>query len=81
MRLTIKLFAAARQAVGADQVAIEVADQATLGDLIDAVLAAHPALAPIVRHAAWAVDLQYATRATPLKPSSEIALIPPVSGG
>jgi len=81
MKLTVKLFAAARQAIGSDQIAVELPDSARLGDLIDAVLRDYPALAPVVRHAAWAVDLKYAVRDTPLSLTSEIALIPPVSGG
>lgn len=81
MKLTIKLFAAARQMAGADQLTIEVAEGARLGELIDAVVAQHPGLAAVIRHAAWAVDLKYAGRNTPLSATSEVALIPPVSGG
>ena len=39
------------------------------------------ALGAIVPHAMWAVDTAYAADSTELTNQSEVALIPPVSGG
>lgn len=40
-----------------------------------------PALAPWDGRLLLAVDLEYATRETPLLPGQEVALMPPVQGG
>jgi molybdopterin converting factor subunit 1 len=81
VKLTIKLFAVARQRVGRDSVEIELPAAATAGHLKSALAEQHPALADVLRHARLAVNNDYAPDTAPITPSSEIALIPPVSGG
>jgi sulfur-carrier protein len=81
VRVTIKLFALARQAAEAEQVEVELPAAATVGDLRRALAAQHPALEPLLRHVLFAVDTEYASDATPLAADSEVACIPPVSGG
>lgn len=81
MTIRVKLFAAARDAAGNSEVLVEVADGATIAQLREAVLAVVPRLRPIVAHARWAVDAQFVSDNHVLVPSSEVALIPPVSGG
>jgi molybdopterin synthase catalytic subunit len=54
---------------------------ATVADVQRALVAAVPALADVVAHARWAVDAEFAGGATVISPQSEVALIPPVSGG
>jgi molybdopterin converting factor small subunit len=81
MKVRVRLFAAAKDLAGCDVLPIEVAECATIADVRTALLAAEPALANIVPHALWAVDTQYALESTPVAEQSEIALIPPVSGG
>jgi molybdopterin converting factor subunit 1 len=81
MKVRVKLFAVAKELAGRDELAIDLPPGATVGDLRDAVVAASPALARIVPHALWAVGAAYASDNTPLNEQSEIALIPPVSGG
>jgi sulfur-carrier protein len=81
MNVRVKLFAAAKDLVGSDTVTIEVADAAIVADVRTALLKTIPALTKIVPHALWAVDAQYAAENTPITDESEIALIPPVSGG
>ncbi len=81
MKVHVKLFAAAREAAGAGEVAIEVRDGATLADVRRALVASVPALEKILPHARWAVDAQFAGDGQVVTETSEIALIPPVSGG
>ena len=81
MTVRVKLFAVAKERVNREQVAIEMPDGATVGDLRRAVGTKFPTLASILPHALWAVDAAYANDSTILNEQSDIALIPPVSGG
>lgn len=77
----VKLFAGARQAAGTEELAVELAEPATVADLRSALLARCPALEPLVRRARFAIDCEFAVDSTPVAPRHDIALIPPVSGG
>lgn len=81
MKLEVKLFAVARQRVGADAVTIEVADDARVSDVRQALCQQYPALSDVMRLMMVAVATDYASDDTLLRPGQEIALIPPVSGG
>lgn len=86
VRIKVLMFAAARERAGVAEHWIEVPDGApqvlTLGGLQAAVLAAFPALAPLLPYLRWAVDEAFADDpAQPLAPGQVVALIPPVSGG
>lgn len=81
MRCAVLLFAQAADMLGADHVAIDVPDGATVGDALDHLFRQHPALAPLRGKVAVAVDQRYQPPAAPLPAGSTIALIPPVSGG
>ena len=41
----------------------------------------YPSLGPLLKSTAFAVNADYASDHTPLDPSAEVAMIPPVSGG
>jgi molybdopterin converting factor subunit 1 len=81
MKIRVKLFAVARELAGRNELTLDLPDGATVRDLRDAVTATSPALSRIVPHALWAVNAEYATTDTQLTEQSEVALIPPVSGG
>ncbi|MCL4201710.1 MAG: MoaD/ThiS family protein [Pirellulaceae bacterium] len=81
MKIQLKLFAAARQAVDRETVQIELPDTATVADLRAAIARQFPALDATARHSLFAVNNQYADDATALPPDAEVACIPPVSGG
>jgi molybdopterin converting factor small subunit len=81
MNVRIKLFAAARELAQSDELPVDVASPATLRDIRLAALDACPALSAILPHCLWAVDARYASEDHTVTPDSEIALIPPVSGG
>lgn len=81
MTVRVKLFAVARERVGNDELLVDLPPSATVADLKRAVATTSPALATILPHALWAVNAEYATDTTPITDKSEIALIPPVSGG
>ena len=81
MRVRVKLFAVARELAGRSEVEVVVADGATVGQVRQALAAAVPALGDVLPYALLAVDAEYADDATIVTEQSELALIPPVSGG
>lgn len=81
MTVTVCLFARARDLAGQQTLAVELPAGATVLDLRRALAVACPALAALLERSALAVDNEFAEDTQPLAPSSEIALLPPVSGG
>ena len=81
MKTIIKLFAGARELVGKHEVAVELPEDSTVGQLREQLKAEYPALGQLLPHSMFALDATYATDETPLQPDVEIACIPPVSGG
>jgi molybdopterin converting factor small subunit len=81
MNVRVKLFAVAKELSGRDELAVDVPVGATIADLRGAIVRAHPALSNIVAHALWAIDAEYAGDDATLHEKSDVALIPPVSGG
>jgi molybdopterin converting factor subunit 1 len=81
MRVTLLYFAAARERAGLASEVLDLADGATAGDALAAVCARHPALAAVASKLRLAVDREFAGADRSLRDGSEVALIPPVSGG
>ena len=80
MTVTVLLFASYAEALGASSLAVEVAGDATVADVILSVRALPGAdrlpAAPLV-----AVNQQYADVYALVRDGDEVALIPPVAGG
>ena len=81
MLVHVRLFALAKQRAGCAEVALELPDRATVGDLKRSLAAACPALGPLVPHLMVAVDAEYAPDDRLIPSGLEVAVIPPVSGG
>jgi sulfur-carrier protein len=81
MKVRVKLFAAAKELAGCEELAIELPQGATVRHLRDALVGAAPGLGRIVPHSLWAVGAEYATNETLIVEGCDVALIPPVSGG
>ncbi len=81
MKAKIKFFAGARELAGQEQIELELPTAATVAQLRTVLLADCPALAPLLPHALFAINTNYATDETPIPNNAEIACIPPVSGG
>jgi molybdopterin converting factor subunit 1 len=79
--MNVRLFARARDLVGADRVTITLPAGATVGDLRRRLAVDYPALAELLRRSALAVGGEFAGDADLLPPDAEVALLPPVSGG
>ena len=81
MEITIRYFAAAREAAGVESEALELPDVADVAAARELAAERHAALAPLLPRCALAVNRAYATPETPLRDGDELALLPPVGGG
>ena len=81
MKLTLLLFARARELVGQPAVELEVAERVTIGDLRRVLADMFPQLRPLSGSLLWAVNNDYADDGRPLQPDDTVACFPPVSGG
>lgn len=81
MKLTVRLFAAARERAGAGSVDVELADGSTVDALLKAVCVVKPALASLTPQLRVAVNQEFVTAADVVPAGAEVALIPPVAGG
>lgn len=82
MRLTVLLFAGLRQRAGRAELVVELDPSLppTVAELRRAIVARHPELGSI-DHCRFAIDQEFASEDHSVAQASEIALIPPVSGG
>lgn len=79
VRITVRCFAAAREALGTESLVLEVPVATTLAALRQQLSERAPALARLPL--AFAVNRDYARLETVLHDGDEVALIPPISGG
>jgi len=81
VRVFVHLFASARDRAGRGVVEVELREPATVGDLAAALVLRHAGFVEILATARIAVDREFAGKDTPVTESSEVAVLPPVSGG
>ena len=81
MNVEVKLFARARDLVGAERVQLKLPPAARVIDMRGALAERFPALRPLVPTLLVALGTEYADDATAIDPAVEIACFPPVSGG
>ena len=76
---TLRLFAAAREAAGTGR---DDVDGATVGAVLDAAVARYgPSFAEVLTTCRIWVNGEPADRADAVRPTDEVAVLPPVSGG
>ena len=81
MKFEVKLFAAAQQFAGAESVEIDLPEDAVVADLRRALEQRYPEGRALLRHAMFAIDMDFVNDDALLPSGAEIACIPPVSGG
>lgn len=81
MTITVLAFAQAREALGAGSLRIDLPDGSRVADALGALQARYPGLGPLRPHLAVAVDRELASSDQALRDGTELALLPPVSGG
>ena len=77
----VRLFALAKERMGRAEVRIDLPPAATVADLRSALRVHSPELGSLWSSALIAVDEEYASDDVSIRPGSQLAVIPPVSGG
>ena len=81
MHVRVLFFGMLKDVVGKSEDSIELQDGASVRDVLDQYGSRFPRFNESLNSLAVAVNQRYANPDTRLKPSDEIALLPPVSGG
>jgi molybdopterin converting factor small subunit len=81
MQFSVRLFARARDVVGQDVALVNLPPGATVADLRRSLGADYPKLKSLLEKSALAINNEFAGESIEVIPGSEIALLPPVSGG
>jgi len=82
VKVTVKLFASYRDAIGKDQVELEVDDPASVATVLTRLKELFPKLSERLGvNMLIALNAEYASIKSPVKDGDEMALFPPVSGG
>lgn len=81
MKITVQLFSFFRQLTGQNELAIDLADNATVADALAQVYAKFPRLSEADKSIRIAVGVEFATRATKLRDGDVLSLMPPLQGG
>jgi sulfur-carrier protein len=81
MQVTVHYFAQVRDRLKRSHDQLTTSAQATPHDILTAVVALHPHEHSLISRCRVAVDHAFINDAVTLSETSEIALIPPVSGG
>ena len=79
--MRVLLFAQIKDAVGAAELDLSIADELKVAELWLVLIAAQPKLAAFQSSTRLARNGEYADQATIFYNTDEVALIPPVSGG
>ena len=81
MKIRVKLFAGARELTGLEEIELELASAARVADVRHELRLQCPALSPLLQHALFAIDANYASDDVVVPDGADVACIPPVSGG
>jgi molybdopterin converting factor subunit 1 len=79
--VTVRFFAAPREALGVSDLTLALPEGATVADLIARLLADYPVLTVYARFMNVAVNRAYTGVQTRLRHGDEVACLPPVGGG
>src|SRR5262245_16932466 len=81
MTVRVRLFARARDLAGVDAIDVDLSDRATVGEMRRALGNLRPAFKELLSRCAIAVNEDFVGDDVIVTETSEIAVIPPVSGG
>jgi molybdopterin synthase catalytic subunit/molybdopterin converting factor small subunit len=81
VRVRVRLFGALAERAGGDEALLDVGDDATAADVLEAVRALHPQAAGMIPRLKVAVNLEVVPGQHRIGPGDEVALLPPVAGG
>jgi molybdopterin converting factor subunit 1 len=81
MKVTVQLFAILREAVGANQIDLEVPAETTARQITQILAERFPKFRPHLNTLSFAINGEIVPAETKAAHACEIALLPPVSGG
>jgi molybdopterin converting factor subunit 1 len=81
MELNVLYFAHVRERTGVSRETLQVDANATVGDVVRAIVERYPDLEVLLPSIRVAVDGEFAELSAQVHPGSEVVLIPPISGG
>ena len=81
MKIHLQFYAQLRDLVGMRELDIELAEGATVHDLLAEIYAQQPALRSHDKSILFGAGVEFVDRNYELKPGDEIAIMPPVQGG
>jgi len=81
MIVNVSFFAAVKDIMGTDTMELSLDDEATIGDLKQALVEQNPALLELVEKSIFSVDQEYVNDGKQLYHGALVGFIPPVSGG
>jgi molybdopterin converting factor subunit 1 len=81
MTVTVRFFAVLRERLGQAAAQVQLAPDATVAMVWEAIVAERPELRDLRAAIRFAVNGQYATPETRLHDGDEVAFLPPMSGG
>jgi molybdopterin converting factor subunit 1 len=81
IRVRVRFFAAPREALGTNELEMDVPPGTTVGRLVEMLLEQHPVLLPFTRFLNVAVNRAYVSMQTVLHDGDDVACLPPVGGG
>ena len=81
MRISVRLFAGAKELAGNSSVTMELPELATVAELRTRLIESHPNLKSVANVLLVAVNSEYAAEDRRLSESDTVACFPPVSGG
>jgi len=81
MKVRVQFYAQLRDLIGIREVDVELAENATVHDLLEEIYSQQPALRPHDKSILIGAGVEFVDRNYELKPDEEIAIMPPVRGG
>jgi sulfur-carrier protein len=81
--VTVRYFAAARAAAGVSSENVDIGEDATVADALEAIATQHgEGLGKVLAACSFLVDsVAVRDRTTPLRPGAELDVLPPFAGG
>jgi MoaD family protein len=81
MNIHVQFYAQLRDLIGTRELEVELAEGATVRDLLEKIYAQRPALRSHDKSILIGAGVEFVDRNYKLKPGEEIAIMPPVQGG
>ena len=81
MKVRVQFYAQLRDLVGMRELAVDLAEGATVRDLLEKIYTQQPALVPHDKSILIGAGVEFVDRSHELKSGEEISIMPPVQGG